>query len=380
MAQPIRVGLLGFSAKGTWAVVSHLPYFLSDEGKKKYTITALAGSSLESAEEAIKVYKLPPTTAAHGSPESLAADANVDLVVISVKTPNHYAMAKPMLEAGKSVFVEWSFGNRLGESEELAALARAKGVRTMIGTQGRQALAVQRAKQLIQDGAIGRIFYTQFEATASLWGPTIDGTVTYHLPDENGATMLQVYGGHMMESFSYVLGEFASLNATLTNNMPHLTVIDPNGAPAPGRAKTIAKDSADQVLIQGTLVSGAAAFIHIGSDLTSSPTDTSSLWKIQGEKGRITLRNPNAGVLHVCDAELVLEQVAEDGSVKVTETIPCPSFAFDTTVGRAWDKFATGEADVDYPTFDTGVIRKRFLDAVERSAATGQRTSYQTTL
>jgi predicted dehydrogenase len=335
MAQPIRVGLLGFSAKGTWAVVSHLPYFLSDEGKKKYTITALAGSSLESAEEAIKVYKLPPTTAAHGSPESLAADANVDLVVISVKTPNHYAMAKPMLEAGKSVFVEWSFGNRLGESEELAALARAKGVRTMIGTQGRQALAVQRAKQLIQDGAIGRIFYTQFEATASLWGPTIDGTVTYHLPDENGATMLQVYGGHMMESFSYVLG---------------------------------------------TLVSGAAAFIHIGSDLTSSPTDTSSLWKIQGEKGRITLRNPNAGVIHVCDAELVLEQVAEDGSVKVTETIPCPSFAFDTTVGRAWDKFATGEAGVDYPTFDTGVIRKRFLDAVERSAATGQRTSYQTTL
>ncbi|OZJ01591.1 hypothetical protein BZG36_05465 [Bifiguratus adelaidae] len=377
----VRVGLLGFSAKGSWAVVGHLPYFLSDAGKAKYTITALAGSSLEAAQEAIEVYKLPPTTTAHGSPESLAADGNVDLVVVSVKTPHQYAVTKPILEAGKSVFVEWCFGNGLAESEELAALARAKGVKTMIGTQGRQASAVQTAKQLVQDGAIGRVLYTELSSTAALWGPTTDGKVTWQLQKKNGASMLEVYGGHLMECFSTVVGEFASLNATLINTVPHLAVVDPNASRSPGApAKTVAKDTPDQILIQGTLVSGAAASIHMGSDLTADMMGTSSLWKIQGEKGRITLRNPTNGAIHVTDAEVVLEQIGVDGSVKVTETIPCPTSTYHTNIARAWDRFATGQPGVDYPTFETGVIRKRFLEAIEKSAATGQRTGYQTYL
>ena len=43
----------------------------------------------------------------------------------------------PALEAGKDVFVEWPLGNGLKEAEEMAALAKAKGVKTAMGLQAR---------------------------------------------------------------------------------------------------------------------------------------------------------------------------------------------------------------------------------------------------
>lgn len=64
---PIRVGFLGLSKSG-WAPNAHLPYL---KASPNYEIVALCNSTLESAQEAIKLYKFPSTVKAYGNPQGL---------------------------------------------------------------------------------------------------------------------------------------------------------------------------------------------------------------------------------------------------------------------------------------------------------------------
>ena len=138
---PIRVGLIGLAATtrvtmtGAWAVNAHLKSIqaLPDE----YELVAVANSSVESAQRSIEFHKLPATTKAYGRPEDIAADPNVDLVVVSVDANKHLQLAKPALLRKKMAFVEWPLGNSLAEAEELTKLAADAGVRSMVGLQGR---------------------------------------------------------------------------------------------------------------------------------------------------------------------------------------------------------------------------------------------------
>lgn len=49
----------------------------------------------------------------------------------------HKQLTMPALHAGKDVFVEWPLGASLAEAEEMANLAKEKGVKTYIGLQAR---------------------------------------------------------------------------------------------------------------------------------------------------------------------------------------------------------------------------------------------------
>lgn len=137
---PIRVGLIGLAAAdtpgrmGSWGVFAHLR---SIQALSEFELVAVANSSVDSAQRSIDFHKLPATVKAYGNPEDIAADANVDLIVVSVKVSKHLSLAMPALEHKKSVFVEWPLGASVAEAEKLTRIASAQGVRTMVGLQGR---------------------------------------------------------------------------------------------------------------------------------------------------------------------------------------------------------------------------------------------------
>jgi hypothetical protein len=89
MAPPLRVAIIGLSAsaKSSWAAEGHLSYLSSDLGRQSYTVTALCNSSVAAAEKAIAHFGLPSSTKAYGSPRDLAADPDIDLVVVSKNSP-----------------------------------------------------------------------------------------------------------------------------------------------------------------------------------------------------------------------------------------------------------------------------------------------------
>ncbi len=193
---PIRVGLIGLSSNSvsSWAESAHLPYLISSP---RYTIVALSNSSVDSAKSAVAHYKLPPTTRTYGSPTDLAGDPEVDLVVISVAVGYHYQLAKPVLQAGKDVYVEWPLAANVKQAKELAELAKEKGVRVIVGAQTRASPAVVKLRELLRDtSTIGKITSSSVVASlgapAKLW-PT---SGAYALDLRSGGNTLTIRFGH----------------------------------------------------------------------------------------------------------------------------------------------------------------------------------------
>jgi predicted dehydrogenase len=88
--------------------------------------------------------------------ELLAAD-DVEAVVIATPVPTHYPLARAALEAGKHVFVEKPPAMRVAEMEELIGLAEARGLVLMPGHLLLYHPAVQKLKELVDDGELGEV-------------------------------------------------------------------------------------------------------------------------------------------------------------------------------------------------------------------------------
>lgn len=169
----IRVAIIGLSSSSpsSWSMFAHLPYLLSPQGRASYTITALCNSSTEAAHKAIKDYNLDPSTKAYGSPDDLAKDDEIDLVVCCTRVDKHHQTILPSVKAGQNVFVEWPLANGLTQVRELAEEARRSGSHTVIGLQSRFAPVVVKVRQMLREGRIGKLVSSEFLS---------DGGKTFH--------------------------------------------------------------------------------------------------------------------------------------------------------------------------------------------------------
>jgi predicted dehydrogenase len=197
-APRIRIGFLGASSSRTaWANTSHIPYLLSEAGQSKYEIVALCNSSLASGRAAIAALGIPATTKVYDSASALAADPSVDLVVCSVNVAKHYELIKPALLAGKMAYVEWPLGANISEAEELAQIAEEKGVRTVVGLQGRMDHLIDIIKSTVDSGKIGDVHSSSISSViAGVQGAQTPEHLAYLLDAKSGGTMASIIFGH----------------------------------------------------------------------------------------------------------------------------------------------------------------------------------------
>lgn len=111
----------------------------------------------------------------------------------------HAALAKPSLEAGKDVFVEWPLGANVKEAEDLAALAKEKGVKTIVGLQSRASPLVLKLREIIKEGKIGKVVSSN--VVGSFGGLTLGkGTwpegAEYYLDIGSGGNSFTIAFGH----------------------------------------------------------------------------------------------------------------------------------------------------------------------------------------
>lgn len=62
------------------------------------------------------------------------------------------------------MFCEWPLASNMDQVRDLVDLAREKGVRTMIGTQGRASPVVLKIRELLQQGRIGKVLSSEVRA------------------------------------------------------------------------------------------------------------------------------------------------------------------------------------------------------------------------
>jgi predicted dehydrogenase len=202
MAGSIRVGLIGLSASATgtgWAGVAHLPYLLNTP---YFKITALLNSSIENSKKAIQAYNLPAETKAYDKPEDLASDPEVDLVVANVRVDRHAQVLLPSIMAGKDVYCEWPLDKNGEVARSMAEAAKVSGGRTIVGLQARFSPTVQKVKQLVESGRIGRPLSSTIIGAAGSGGLAEPANVEYTVNRKIGGNILSIHFGHSTCSIS----------------------------------------------------------------------------------------------------------------------------------------------------------------------------------
>ncbi len=358
----IGVGVIG-AGLGGWAALGHVPALAA---LPEYELRAVSTSREESARAAARQFGVP---AAYGHHAGLISDPGVDLVVVAVKVTHHRELVEAALEAGKMVYGEWPLGNGLDEAAGLARRARAAGVRTVIGLQARFAPQVRYARDLIEQGYLGRVMATTLVGSGLAWGPVTDRSHAYWYDDANGATTLTVPTLHALEAVHHVLGEFAAVSANLVNGRTGAVVAE-DGSVIPVTAP-------DQVSLIGTLHGGAAASVHYRGGLSRGDN---LRWEINGTEGDLVLTS-SQGNLQVADLVLEGGRADDDGVAGLDvpagyhADLPVPVTGPAHNVAQLYARFARDLRDGTgvVPGFDHALTRHRLIDAIHRSAADGSR-------
>ncbi|KAJ7107044.1 NAD-binding Rossmann fold oxidoreductase [Mycena epipterygia] len=369
-SNPLRVGFVGLSSSG-WASMALGPALLHPSLASKYCLTAVSTTSEASASASAKKYSTETrrVKAFHGDTAAIAKDPAVDFVIVAVRAPAHKAAILPVISAGKDFFIEWPAGMNLKETTEIAQAAQLKGVKTMVGLQGRYTPVVRKIKELIDGGKIGKVLSSSIIAMApresGIWGPRVNKRNEYTIHKDSGATMLDIAMGHELDIVTHVLGDFASVSATSTTIYPTATLFSTTSS----ETRTAPVTAADHVAFSGLLKSGAVASVTWRGGYASTLGRTQFLWTIDGEEGSIRVEEDAVGgaFIHVRDPKLFLNG----------ERVPTDE-AWGGSSGNiraAWADFADGGKDTKYATMEDAVKLKTLLDAIDSSARDGVRVT-----
>jgi predicted dehydrogenase len=364
----MRVGIVGLQPGRSWAARAHIPALRALS--ESYEIVGVANTSRASAEQAAAATGLPR---AFADVAELIAAPEVDVVTVTVKVPHHAAIVQAAIKAGKHVYCEWPLGNGLAEAEELAGLARAKGVLGVVGTQARVAPEIEYLKQLIADGFIGEVLSTTLVARGGGWGGSIPEkkSSAYLLDRANGATMLTIPVGHTLAALIEVLGEVAEVSAVLATRR--------TAARAADTGETLSMSAPDQVLISGLLASGAPLSLHYRGGMARDGDD-GLVWEINGTAGDIRVTAPSRG--HAQLVPLSLHAARGDDTAFSPLEVPAayrsgwPQDMVPGNVARVYARMARDLRDGTHtaPSFADAVALHRLIAAIERAAESGRRT------
>ncbi|GAV02547.1 hypothetical protein RvY_13094 [Ramazzottius varieornatus] len=192
---PLRWGFMG-SGKINNDFATAIDTFSKNEHKK----VAVAARKKASAEAFAKKFDFEKS---YDSYESLALDADIDIVYIGTVNPNHYELCVLCIENGKHVLCEKPLTLRLEHTQKLIKLAEEKGKFFQEAVWSRFFPIYERVRQELKAGSLGEInlvtamFGFNDQQTARLMRKDLGGS---SLMDIGGYTIqfaLQVYGPEM---------------------------------------------------------------------------------------------------------------------------------------------------------------------------------------
>ncbi|KIW98238.1 uncharacterized protein Z519_01822 [Cladophialophora bantiana CBS 173.52] len=364
----IRLGFIGLTATPTsWAPRAHLPYLVRSP---YYEIYGIYNRTKETAKAAIKAHNLSPSIRIFSSLDELTADPNVDLVVVCTRVDTHYQLARPVIEAGKNIFVEWPLGTNLEQALDLVSLAKVKGVATMIGLQGRMSLAIRKIKDLVESGTLGTIFSVSICGVATNLNVSMPEKYAYFADKRSGGNILTIRSLHILDTMFYVHGEPTHIQSQVDNLMPYIQVQHSDG-----RIEHLEKDTPDQIAISGRLKASSAGeldpsfvfHMRAGRPFKDQPE---LIWHVYGEKGQLEITCESAGLQmgypltvkkydHATESvELIVKSSQLDDGFWAD--LPRPA----RNVGRLYEAYALSRP---YGDWDLALQRHKLLDNIQRT-------------
>jgi predicted dehydrogenase len=362
---PIRIGVIGATPSRGWGTAAHLPALMALE---EFEVTAVATTRLDTARATAEAFGIP---LAFTDDAELMSSPEVDAVAITVKVPEHDRLIRTALAAGKHVFSEWPLGVDLSQAAELTELAKASGVRHVVGLQGYHAPGALFVRELIENGDIGQPLTVSVVAAGGPAGRRTPQANLYTTDVAAGATVLSISTGHILATLARAIGEFRQVSAVVASVNKETTVIE--------TGQTVPVTAPDQVVLAGRLEGGAVASIAVQGG--SGPVTPGFELRIVGTEATLVIRPATAGgSIHITDWAISISK--PDGSA---EDLPVPGRFTPVpaavpagpprNVAVLYREFARAisHGQAATPDFATAVRFHQLLENIQRASDTGIR-------
>ncbi len=221
--------------------------------------------------------------------QDLVADPKVQAVVIASPQSTHRAIAEAAFAAGKPVFCEKPLGASLEDAQAMVAAAEASGLPNMIGFNYVRTPATQFVRQLLADGAIGRVTWFRGEHTEDFLA---DPTLPANWRTTGRATgCMGDLSPHPINCMLALMGPVAELSAR----------IETVHATRPGPAGPVAVTNDDHAQIMLRFAKGPMGHLYISR--TATGRKMGYAYEIHGTKGSIRFDQEDQNAVHLYRAE-----------------------------------------------------------------------------
>ncbi|HVX83225.1 MAG TPA: Gfo/Idh/MocA family oxidoreductase [Phycisphaerae bacterium] len=320
-------------------------------------------------------------------------DGEVELVDIGAPNDMHAEIAIAAAEAGKAVACEKPLARSFAEAKGMAEAVKRRGVKNFVWFNYRRVPAIAFARQLIQEGRIGRVYHARALYLQD-WIKDPATPLVWRLRKKAaGSGSLGDLAAHSVDLVRYLTGEeleaVSALERTFIKRRPLGRMVEgltaaagERGMQSSGKVRrreaTGRVDVDDAVVFLGTLSGGGVATFEATRFATGNHNGNSL--EINGEKGALRFYFPHFSELEFFDDTL-------PASEKGWRTISCTTGAHpyagaywpaDHPIGYA-ETFVNTAADIAramagksfkfHPDFADALETQRVLEAVSRSAA-----------
>jgi predicted dehydrogenase len=295
-----------------------------------------------------------------------------DIDIVDIVTPgdSHAPIAMAAAEAGKAILCEKPLANDIAEAERMTAAVKRAGVVNMVCHNYRRCPAVALAKKILDEGKLGDVYhYRGLYLQDWIVDPSFPRVWRLEKARAGSGALGDILS-HTMDLSRHLVGEPVEVSGLLKTFVTERPL--PDGG---GRGKVDVDDSA-QALVK--FANGAVGYYE-GSRFAPGRKNYNR-FEINGSKGSV-----------VWDLERMneLELYIESGPLSGFSTISATDgkhpymsawwppghiigyeHSFTHTVYDFLKAIVKGESP--RPDFEDGLRNQRVLDAIERSAGTGQ--------
>lgn len=252
-------------------------------------LVGVTTSRTATAEQAAREIGCDVWTASY--PELLALD---DIDVIDCCVPNrfHEEVVLAAAKAGKHIYCEKPLAMTVAEGRRMVKAIEEAGVKTQMTFNFRFFPAITRAKQLVEDGFLGRVFSFRGRYYRSSY---IDyqKPLSWRLRKEvAGGGALFDLGSHVLDLIYYLLGDFGAVQATLDTLIKERPV-------QPGSSEKAPVNVDDIALMHLRMADGTLGLVEISRMGTGTTNDL--VIEVFGDKGAMRFNSADPSWLEVYD-------------------------------------------------------------------------------
>lgn len=341
--QPVRILILGTGGMAK----NHAESFAAIPG-----VTLVAG--IDTRAEQLATFQ-----ATHHIPHGFASVQDAiawgEFDAVTNVTPDaaHYATTMPLLAAGKHVLCEKPLATNAAHATEMAEAAAKAGVVNMVNLTYRNVPALQKAAQMVRDGAIGPIrhfeaSYLQSWLTQPAWGAwDREPQWLWRLSSKHGSKgVLGDVGIHILDFATFIAGMDATQVSCLLQTF--------DKAPG-GQIGEYVLDANDSATMQVRLSNGALGTVAATRFATGHLNDLRL--RLYGLTGGLEVRFEKAeSHLRAC--------LGDDINSGTWHDVDCPAVP---TVYQRFIAAIRGEGPPE-PDFARGAALQVLLDKAEASA------------